>query len=87
MEIFMKALEKRDYIHSHLHQIDEKFINEMYQKMYSIIEENNPIVGYTPEGEPIKKSQFLADLKEAEEQIKQGQYLTIEDLEKESEQW
>jgi hypothetical protein len=86
MEI-MKALEKRDYIHSHLHQIDEEFINDLYQKMYSIIEEKDPIVGYDASGRPIHKSQFIADIKEAEAQIERGEYITIEDLEKESEKW
>lgn len=86
MEI-IKTLEKRDYIHSHLHKIDENFINEIYQKMYSTIEENDLIVGYDASGKPIKKSQFIADIKEAEAQIERGEYITIEELEKESKTW
>ncbi|TAJ05749.1 hypothetical protein DMA11_23295 [Marinilabiliaceae bacterium JC017] len=83
----MEAVEKREYIHSHLHQLDEECINEIYQKMHSIIEENDSIVGYEASGEPIKKSQFIADIREAETQIEKGQFTTIEDVEKESEKW
>ena len=83
----MRAIEKREYIHRHLHQIDEQFINEIYQKMQAMIEENNPIIGYDASGIPIKRSQFITDLKEAEEQIERGEYITLEDLEKESEAW
>lgn len=29
----MNALEKRDFIHSHLHNADESVINEIYEKL------------------------------------------------------
>ena len=83
----MKTLEKRDYIHSHLHLIDEKVINQLYQKMYSELEENDTIVGYDPYGKPIKKQQVLADLIEAEKQIDRGEYMTLEELEEDSKTW
>ncbi len=83
----MKALEKRDYIHSHLHLIDEEFVNEMYQKMFSALEEKNPIVGYDSDGKPIKKEQLLSDLEEAEKQIERGEYLTLDELDSESKKW
>ena len=59
----------------------------MYQKMYSELEENNPIVGYRPSGEPIKKQQLLADLIEAEKQIEKGDCMTLEELEEDSKTW
>ncbi len=83
----MKALEKRDYIHSHLHLIDEEFVNEMYQKMFSALEENNTVVGYHPDGTSINKQQLLADLDEAEKQIERGDYITLDDLDSESKTW
>ena len=86
MEI-MKTVEKRDYIHSHLHQIDESFINEVYKKLRVLIEKKDPVVGYDALGNSIKKSEFVADIKEAEMQIEKGEYITIEELEKESETW
>ena len=33
----MNSLEKRDYIHSHLHQIEDEIVNELFDKMYSYI--------------------------------------------------
>jgi hypothetical protein len=36
----MNAVEKRDYIHSHLHQIKEGAINELYEKMVAFLEES-----------------------------------------------
>ncbi|MEQ8551921.1 MAG: hypothetical protein RLQ12_03655 [Cyclobacteriaceae bacterium] len=45
------------------------------------------IVGYTVEGEPLTKELYNQRLQKAEEQLKSGQYITQEDLEKESESW
>lgn len=33
----MNVVEKRDFIHSHLHQVNEPEINEIYIKMTSLI--------------------------------------------------
>lgn len=35
----MNIVEKRDFIHSHLHQTEDKFIDEMFKKMQSCISE------------------------------------------------
>jgi hypothetical protein len=83
----MDIIEKRKFIYRHLHQIDENFINEVYQKMHLLVEGKDPIVGYRASGVAITKSQFIADIKEAEKQIERGESITLDDLEKESETW
>ncbi len=35
----MNVVEKRDFIHSHLHRVNESVINEMYNKMLSLLDE------------------------------------------------
>lgn len=37
----MNVLEKRDSIYSHLHEINDKIINETFDKIYTKIESNN----------------------------------------------
>ena len=37
--------------------------------------------------EPLTKAEFVNDIKEAEDQIEKGDYLTIEVFEKETKQW
>ena len=34
----MNIVEKRDFIHSHLHQIDDEIINEMFDKVYAYMD-------------------------------------------------
>lgn len=63
----MNLIEKRDYIHSHLHQIDEPAINELYNKMLSYIED--------------------ALTEESEEDIRNGNLTSHEDLKQEVRTW
>jgi len=37
----MNSLEKRDFIHNHLHQVDENLLNEVYEKLHSYINEEH----------------------------------------------
>ncbi|MDA0196783.1 MAG: hypothetical protein O2887_17145 [Bacteroidetes bacterium] len=49
--------------------------------------EKEMIVGYTAEGEPLTKELYNMRLQKAEDQLQTGEYITQEDLEKESENW
>lgn len=49
--------------------------------------EKEMIVGYTTDGKPLTKEAYNARLEKAEEQIASGNYLTQEEIEKESENW
>jgi hypothetical protein len=35
----MNLIEKRDYIYNHLHQVKEPAINEIYEKLVSILDD------------------------------------------------
>jgi hypothetical protein len=83
----MEIIEKRNFIQKHLHQASDKFISEIYRQMISTLKAEEPIIGYDAKGTPIGKTQFIADLKEAEKQIERGDYITLDELEKESETW
>jgi hypothetical protein len=62
-------------------------------KTEAIIEKINKIldkeviVGYTVEGKPLTKEAYNKRIQKAEKQIKAGNYITQEQLEKESENW
>lgn len=83
----MNIAEKRDYISRHLQFIEEDVVNTFFQKIHSLIKEKNIVVGFNSEGSQISAQQFLIELKEAEMQIKNENFFTIEEIEKESENW
>lgn len=49
--------------------------------------EKEMTVGYTTDGKPLTKKQYNLRLERAEAQLKNGEIISQEDLEKESENW
>ncbi len=58
----------------------------LLEKIDKILDEEM-IVGYTTKGDPLTKNEYNQRLAEAENQIVRGDYITQEDLEKESGNW
>lgn len=80
----METAEIRKKIHQYIDVADErllKIINAI------ILEDENHIVAYTTSGEPLNKSQYMAELEASEKEIENGEFITNEDLEKEIEKW
>ena len=83
----MRLVEKRDYIHSHLHQVDENVLNQIYKVIESKLQDQSHVVAYEANGTPITKAQYVQSIREAEDQIERGEFTTLEDLEEESKSW
>ncbi len=65
MEI-MNALEKRDFIHSHLHNADESVINEFYEKLCK---------------EEVLKEKLIKRAQKSERDILSGKLFSREEIE------
>jgi septin family protein len=65
MEI-MNVVEKRDFIHSHLHRANEKTINELYEKLRS---------------EEVLKEKLESRAQKSEKDIQAGRVFSREDIE------
>lgn len=84
----MNLLEKKEYIYSHLHQLDEDILNEMYNKMFSLIESEDPVIGYDVQtGEALTKKSYKSEMERRNAEIDAGDYLLHEDVKKESKNW
>ncbi|MFH1321240.1 MAG: hypothetical protein ABII90_11405 [Bacteroidota bacterium] len=64
---------------------DERFLKIVHAlaKAYR----KDEIVAYTADGIPLTKEQYIKEIEEAEAQIERGEYITMEELEKESKKW
>jgi len=67
----MNIIEKRDFIHNHLYKADEKIVNEMFEKLSNVINE-----------ESVFKSKLTSRAKKAEDNILSGNVFTREEVEK-----
>jgi hypothetical protein len=79
--------QKKKYIENHLHEVDENTVNELFEKIYSVVNENDLVAGYDATGTPILKKQLIEDILQSETQIRDGNFITLEQLEEESKNW
>jgi hypothetical protein len=86
-----QILKNMDIQAEKLHLIEElarlQDIHIIEQIKQLLKQKNNPIVGYEINGEAITRKQLIKRIEEAETRIDNGEYVTQEDLEKESENW
>ena len=83
----MDSNQKKKYIENHLHELDENTVNELFEKIYSVVNKNDLVTGYDVTGTPILKKQLIEDIFQSEAQIRNGHFITLEQLEEESKNW
>ena len=81
----MGAAELRKSLHHIIDQADERFLR-MISSLANEYTKEDKIVAYRA-GKAITKAGLYRELKEAEKEIENGDYLTIEEFAKESGKW
>ena len=81
MDIAAKKNELIDWL---LHIDDENKIKKIIA-LKSVLDKE--VVAHTVSGYPIDKAEYITMVKEADERISSGKFTTIEDLEKEIDNW
>ena len=71
------------------HRFIDRANDKVLKKVLALDKEKEKtvIVGYEPDGTPITQEDLIREAKEASAQVKAGNYITQEDLEKEVENW
>jgi len=94
----MSLAQIREELHQRIDLADEHLLMMVYDVMTEVNleeeEEDDPelaavIAKHAEEGpwKQLTQEELLAELEESQEQIRNGEYISIEDLEKEMEQW
>jgi hypothetical protein len=83
--IIMGALELRDSVLEYINTADERLLKVVKAVIESYQE--NDVVAYTVDGNPLTRIDYKDELQQAKAEIKRGEYTTQEDLEKESNNW
>ena len=84
----METIELKNKIQTYLDKADERLlriVNSVFESYYQ--EENDEILGYDAQGNPITKSQFIERINQAEKDIEAGNFTTHEDLLEEMKKW
>ncbi|MBN2819627.1 MAG: hypothetical protein JXP36_11690 [Bacteroidales bacterium] len=82
----MGAAELRKELHSFIDHADERFLRMVHSLASEYTKDESDVIAYRA-GNPITKNQLYQELKEAEQEIESGDYMTIEEFAKESSQW
>jgi len=90
--MFMSAAQMKDEIVSYLDQIkDENFLKVVHLMLNSYVKvqepENDPIIGYEIDGTAVHASTARKEFEADIEAARRGEYITLEELEKEAETW
>lgn len=84
----MQAVELRNRLVQLINSVDEDYLRDLFAfTEQKEADRNLGIVAYTVQGEPLTREGYIQKVKEAEANVKAGHYTTVEDLEKESENW
>ena len=81
----MGVLDLRNIVQGYINNADERLLSVL--KAVAESYRDNDIVAYTVEGFPLTRKQYREELNAAEIEVKQGNYISQEDLEGESEDW
>lgn len=85
----MTDVQIRSEVHQMVDRLDETLLSAIHSMLltYEQKKEDNPIVGYDLNGLPLRANQLKEELLHELEGVEKGHFITIEDLEKKSEQW
>lgn len=87
--ILMSTVDMRAEMHQMIDEVDNALLEAIHAMLgtYKKRQEEDPIVGYEIDGTPLTLSTLEKQADEAVAQVERGEYITLEELEKESEQW
>lgn len=85
----MTQVQIRSEVHQMVDRLDETLLAAIHSMLqtYEQKKEDDPIVGYDLNGLPLRASLLREELLHELEEVEKGHFITIEDLEKKSEQW
>ena len=86
----MSAVEIREEVHELVDQLDDKFLTAVHAMLETYMQlenEEDGIIGYELDGTPITVEYAIVEYQRRVEEVKKGNYISLEDLEREAEQW
>ena len=88
-QLLMSTVEMRSEVAGWLDDLDDNFLAAVHAMVgtYVTKQKEDPIIGYDADGTPLHAEEMKKIYAAEVEGVKRGEYLTIEDFEKESATW
>jgi len=87
--MLMSTVEMRTEVHQMIDEVDNALLEAIHAMLgtYKKRQEEDLILGYDADGKPLHVNEAKKLFKAELEGVKRGEYMTIEEFEKESETW
>ena len=82
----MASLDLKRSVQNYIDTADNRLL-KMIKALVESYHEEDQIVAYTVDGKPLTRKQYNQKLVDAETEIQRGELTSVEDLEKESQNW
>lgn len=83
----MSALQKRQHLHQLIDLVDDRLINALHAMVNDYVQNDQAIVAYTTDGQPLTKEQFVSMVSDAHKDVIEGNFITSDELKKDMENW
>ena len=85
----MSTVKMRAKVHQMIDEVDNTLLEAIHAMLetYQKRQEGDSVTGYELDGTPVTASMLEEQADEAMDQVARGEYITLEELEKESEEW
>lgn len=82
----MASLDLKQSVQNYIDTAGNRLL-KMIKALVESYHEEDQIVAYTVDGKPLTRKQYNQELVDAETEIQRGELTSVEDLEKESQNW
>jgi hypothetical protein len=91
----MSTEQIKEVLHRRIEEVDERFLKVMFAMAETYMKELEDAaleaeieaVAPNPDWKPMTKEELISEIEEANAQIERGEFIDIDDLEKEMEKW
>ena len=77
----------KKHLVAYIERADERILRAMYAMLENYLGEEEQIVAFTPQGEPLTKKEMTRVLDDAVKETEQGKQLTTEDIREAKKNW
>jgi trehalose/maltose hydrolase-like predicted phosphorylase len=84
----MSTVEMRSEVHKMIDEIDDAFLAAVHALLGTYKQQQKEaVIGYEVDGTPITAAAFIEQADELMAEVERGEYVTLKELEQESESW
>ncbi len=83
----MSSAQVKKQLHDYIDQVDDRILHAMYAMLQNYLQQEEAIVGFTVQGQPLTKKDMIDSLNEAVSDVEKGKGISSDDIRKQKKNW